>query len=50
MGDDFSFQERDYTVGGKKDQNESVVHEALSRNISREIEILPYIHKKMEML
>ena len=50
MGDDFSFQERDCRVGGKKDQNESVVHEALSRNISREIEILPYMHKKMEML
>ena len=40
MGYDFSFQERDYSVGGKKDQNESVVHEALSRNISREMEIL----------
>ena len=38
MGDDFSFQERDYSVGGKKDQK-SVVHEALSRNISREMEI-----------
>ena len=40
MGDDFSFQERDYSVGGKKDQNESVVHEALSSNISREMKIL----------
>ena len=30
MGDDCSFQERDYSVGGKKDQNESVMHEALS--------------------
>ena len=40
MGDDFSFQERDYSVVGKKDQNESVVHEAPSRNMSRETEIL----------